>query len=70
MSGGFFGAFRCCKGDIDTIQTGAEGKKMSFFFFFFLNSKRMDITKFISMITTIFFLQLVKIVNFVLQPSC
>ncbi|KAM3689781.1 hypothetical protein ACB098_09G074900 [Castanea mollissima] len=25
MSGGFFGAFRCCKGGIDTIQTGAEG---------------------------------------------
>ena len=58
------------KGTLIPFRQGLKARKCLLFFFFFLNSKRMDITKFISMITTIFFLQLVKIVNFVLQPSC
>ena len=56
------------KGTLIPFRQGLKVRKC-LLFFFFLNSKRMDITKFISMITTIFFLQLVKIVNFVLQPS-
>ena len=56
MSFGFFGGFSCCRGDTGTGQTSAEGKKMG-------------ITEFISLITARF-LQIVKIVNFGLQPLC